>query len=465
MLQGNKSPQTRVQERTLLSGHFWSLYTGAKVVGILGLLLTILLGFFVHDGFRRFYFAYLVSFLYFLTLCVGGLFFVLTQHVSRAGWSVSVRRVAEVLGACTPVMAALSAPIIVSILIGHGDLYRWALPVSAATEEAKIAVREGNADEAEDNVKPPAPALIAVRDKAGEDSGYEDTHNGPRKLDALMLAKRSWLNPAFFVIRLIIYFASWSAIGVWYWRQSLRQDETGEYQITQRLQRPSGPLLVLLGLTVTGAAFDLIMSLDPHWFSTIFGIYFFAGSAIAVFASLILITRVLQSNGFLTESVDTEHYHDLGKYLFAFVFFWGYIAFSQYMLLWYANLPETVRWLSRRGATTAVEFVNGWSIVIVVLLFCHLFIPYGGLLSRHVKRNPVGLIFWATWLLAFHYLDLYWLVMPEYGRGFHPSFMDATAFIGIGGVFLAVFIRLLSHHSLRPTHDPRLAESLAFHNF
>lgn len=468
MVLGNESHDNPEKEKTLLSGHFWSVYTGAKVAAVLGLLLTILLGVFERDGFRRFYFAYLVSFIYFLTLCIGGLFFVLTQHVSRAGWSVTVRRVAEIFAATMPIMAALSAPILVSVVLERGDLYRWALPMSAASEEVQKIVKAGNADEpTADEIKPPAPALIAVQDGSGGAESEPFPPAGERKIDALMFAKRSWLNPGFFVLRAILYFAIWSAMGVWYWKQSILQDDTGDVKITVKLQRPSGFLLVVLGLTVTGAAFDWVMSLDPHWFSTIFGVYIFAGSAISVFASMIVIFRILQAEGYLKSSVDTEHFHDLGKYLFAFVFFWGYIAFSQYMLLWYANLPETVRWLSRRGATTAPNHVNGWSALILILLFCHLLIPFGGLLSRHIKRKAGTLLFWAIWLLVFHYLDLYWLIMPEYGPGFHPLSiaMDISAFVGIGGVFLATIIRLGSHHSLRPTHDPRLAESLAFHNF
>ncbi len=353
-MQGNQSHDNPEQERTQLSGHFASVYTGAKVAGLLGLLLTILLGVFEHDGFRRFYFAYLVSFIYFLTLCIGGLFFVLTQHVSRAGWSVTVRRVAEVLAATMPIMAALSAPVVVSVILERGDLYRWALPINSTTvsDGTQKLVNAGDADEADDIVKPPAPALVAVQDKSGTVNNEPYPPAGERKIDALMLAKRSWLNPPFFVLRAILYLAIWSAIGVFYWKQSVLQDENGDDRITLKLQRPSGFLLVVLGLTVTGAAFDWVMSLDPHWFSTIFGVYIFAGSAISVFASMIIILRVLQSQGFLKSSVDTEHFHDLGKYLFAFVFFWGYIGFSQYMLLWYANVPDEVIWFSRHGATT-----------------------------------------------------------------------------------------------------------------
>ena len=172
----------------------------------------------------------------------------------------------------------------------------------------------------------------------------------------------------------------------------------------------------------------------------------------------------------MTRSVTVEHYHDLGKYLFAFTFFWGYIAFSQFMLLWYANIPDEVEWFNRHGATTVSSHVNIWSWVILAILFGQLLIPFAGLLSRHVKRDVGFLVFWAVWVLGFHYIDTYWMVMPEYfvTRGKHVTtislIVDLAALVGIGGVFVAALIRSMAPHSLRPTGDPRLPECLAFHN-
>src|SRR5690606_23574783 len=137
----------------------------------------------------------------------------------------------------------------------------------------------------------------------------------------------------------------------------------------------AGPLILLTGITLTLFAFDLLMSLDPHWYSTMFGVYYLAGAFIAGWASIIIIVNLLQMGGLLRQSVNQEHFHDLGKYLFGFVFFWGYIAFSQYMLLWYANLPETTSWFARRGATTADGDQNVFTWLALILLFCHLLIP------------------------------------------------------------------------------------------
>jgi hypothetical protein len=154
----------------------------------------------------------------------------------------------------------------------------------------------------------------------------------------------------------------------------------------------------------------------------------------------------------------------MGKFMFAFTVFWGYLGFSQYMLLWYASFPETATWLSRRGATTNPTFVSGWSVVAVALLFGGLLIPFAGLMSRHVKRNRHALLFWAGWVLFFHYVDMYWLIMPEIGPHVVPNACDLFAWLGIGGVVLAAWCRLSMGHALRPVADPRLPESLAFHN-
>ena len=237
---------------------------------------------------------------------MGGLFFVLLQHATKAGWSVNVRRIAEWFAATLPLMAVLSVPILAAVLMGpRNSLYPWAV------------------------------------DRSGRG------HFG---------FKGWWLSRGFFVGRAIVYLVVWSALGVWYWKQSILQDETGDIEITRRMQYRAPVGLILLGLTLTFAAWDWIMSLDPSWYSTIFGVYFFGGSSLAVFSSLILTARFLQTRGLLTKSVTTEHFHDLGKFLFGFTFFWGYIAFSQFMLQWYGNIPDETEWFcTARSVDAAPE--------------------------------------------------------------------------------------------------------------
>jgi hypothetical protein len=224
--------------------------------------------------------------------------------------------------------------------------------------------------------------------------------------------------------------------------------------------------MVIFALTFTGAMFDLLMTLDTGWASTIFGVYCFAGAMLTILSTIILVVLFLQSRGFLTESVTIEHFHDLGKLLFAFVFFYGYIAYDQYMLQWYANLPEETHWFRLRGASTSVGAANSWSWVTLLLLFGHILIPFAGLLSRHIKRNRALLAFWATWILLMEWVDMFWLVMPQMQSRpeFHIDLIDIAIFLGLGGLVIAIVIRKASHDALRPIHDPRLADSLAFEN-
>lgn len=418
------------------------------LVGLAGLALALLLALFTHGGAARFYFAYLISFCFFLSLALGGLFFLLLQHLAKAGWSVSVRRLAENFAATLPILALLSLPILFSVIQQKGLLYPWALPLSAALVDAHADASHADASHAPAN-HADAPAHPSA------------AHAG---LDKLTLATRAYLNPPFFILRILFYFALWSAIALWYFRQSTQQDLSGDLALTRRMQSLAAPALLALGVTVTFAAFDLLMSLDPHWFSTIFGVYFIAGSAVAGFASLILLFVLLQSRGYLVHSITPEHYHDLGKYLFGFVFFWGYIAFSQYMLIWYASIPEETAWLARRGATSVFADINAFTVVSLLLLFGHLLIPFAGLLSRSVKRKPRVLAFWALWLLVFHWLDLYWLAMPELDGHLHLGLPEVATFLGLGGLFSAAFLYRLSRHNLRPLQDPRLEESLVFQN-
>ena len=444
----------------------------AIVAAAAGLAIAIVLGLIAGDFLRRFLFAYLTALGFFLALTLGALFFVLIHHVTRAGWSVNVRRVAENLTALLPVLGVLFIPVLISVLLQRGDLYRWALPLSAATSEEKA------------EAKHPAPAAHlagapeAPHENAGQGEGAEqavdptelDPGPGKRTLDPLTLKKRAWLEPYFFTARIVGYFLIWSAIALYFRRHSLQQDVDGDYHHSVVMQRWSALCLIILALTLTLAAWDLFMSLDPHWYSTMFGVCYFAGGVISFFAAMIVILIVMQRAGYLREAVSVEHFHDLGKYLFAFTFFWGYVTFSQYMLLWYASLPEEVGWPARRGMTTAKQFAYNfgytWHAVALIVLFCSLLIPFAGLLSRHVKRNPKTLLFWAVWQLVFQAVNIFWIVMPEVRGGFRWGFVPivAATLLGVGGVLAAAWIRITRSAKLRPVNDPRVFESAAFVN-
>ncbi len=216
--------------------------------------------------------------------------------------------------------------------------------------------------------------------------------------------------------------------------------------------------MIAFALTLSFAAFDLLMSLDPGWYSTIFGVYYFAGAAVGVYALLPLVAFLLQRAGFIRRSVSVEHYHDLGKLLFGFVVFWAYIAFSQYMLQWYANLPEETHWF-------VVRQQHGWGWVGLALVFGQFLIPFAALLSRAPKRRPRFLAAVAAWVLAMHWVDLYWLVMPAASPG-SPALhvVDVTVLLGLVSLLVAAAAFLARGRALVPEGDPRLEESLAFEN-
>lgn len=364
--------------------------------------------------------SYLVSYCFWLSLSLGALFFVALQHATRAGWSVTVRRPAEVLAANTTLLTLLFLPVLVPLFLGDASLYPW-------NDPARVA------------------------------------H------DHLLEHKAPYLNSAFFGIRAVGYFLVWGLLARWFLARSTEQDATGDPELTRRMERLSPVALLLFGVTITFAAFDWLMSLEPHWFSTIFGVYYFSGAAVGGVAAIILVALGLQATGRLADSVTTEHYHDLGKLLFAFVVFWGYIAFSQYMLIWYASLPEETVWYLKRQS-------GPWFWVILALLFGHLLVPFAGLLGRPAKRARLSLAFWAVWILAFHWLDLYWIVMPKYwGQASAAGSVstvgvvlcvaaDLCLFGGLGAVYLAGAVRVAGDRSLVPLKDPRLHEAVAFEN-
>lgn len=489
---GEHAHAAAADEKLELSGKASTVAVALLVVGVVAILAALGLSLAGEGGLRRFYHAYLTNYAYVLSLALGGLFFVLVQHLVRAGWSVSVRRLAEAMASTLPFMALLAIPLAVSVWSNKGDLYPWATPkpdhpVPSSAHRAEIideqahdqAPPAGDAKahpEAPQAHTGPTPLADSSPDHAptpaaaAADAGHGTDHAGvpPKGITPLTMGKLVWLNPAFWTGRVVFYFVFWSAIALWYWKASRRQDESGEPNISNRLAVASAPILVVYGLTVTFAAFDLFMSLDADWYSTIFGVYYFAGAASGLFASLILAAHLLQRFGYLQHSVNREHYHDLGKFLFAFTFFWGYIAFSQYMLIWYANIPETTYWFANRGATTNEDTqitAWGWTVVSLMLLFGRLLIPFAGLLSRHVKRNRGSLVFWAAWIMVFHWVDLFWVIMPEYSRTVTLGAIELLCLVGLGGVFVGSLIWRLSVAPLRPVRDPRLPEALVFQNF
>jgi hypothetical protein len=380
----------------------WAVTLGAAgLVALLGALGAAYAG--GEGGSGRFFYAWLVSWVFFLSLALGALFFVMIQHLTRSGWSVVVRRIAEIVASTLLPLAILGIP----LLFGLGELYPWA-------------------------------------------GGAHGAHA------AAIEAKRAYLNVPFFVARAAVYFTVWILLAWRFGSRSRAQDASGDPKITVGLERLAAPGTILFALTVSFFSFDWLMSLNPLWSSTIFGVYFFAGAVVGFFALLPLLVSLLQGRGYMRHAVSMEHYHDMGKLVFAFVVFWAYIAFSQYMLMWYANLPEETVWYRARQQ-------GGWVWVSVLLLAGHFLLPFVALLSRFPKRRPGMLIPMAAWVLLMHLADLYWLVKPGRASG-TPGLLDALCFVAIGGLVFAAAAARLKTLPLVPLKDPRLGESLRFEN-
>jgi hypothetical protein len=393
----------RPEQATIPPGHSWNRIPmiGAAAF-VLGAVVCAMLGMGNH---KQFFFSWLVSFLFFLSLAIGGLFFVLIQYASQGMWGIVVRRIGETVFVTIPVMAALFVP----LLFGLHDLYEW-------------------------------------------------THHEAVAEDAVLQWKAPFLNVPFFLVRAFIYFAVWSFIAILYYRGSRRQDQTGDVAISARLRRFAGPSIIVLAITSTFASIDWIMSLTPHWYSTMFGVYFFAGSFVGFIALLSVVVVAMRGAGLLDTVITAEHLHDIGKLLFAFTAFWAYIAFSQFFLIWYANLPEETIWFKAR-------LEGSWKTVSVLLMVGHFAVPFFFLMGRDVKRRGSTLALGGVWLLTMHFIDLYWQVMPTlHPEGVRVSVLDVAAFIAIGGGFVAATSWLMRRQALIPLRDPRLAESLAFEN-
>ncbi len=386
-------------------------FAGARLVmlalGVLGVVVSAI-GW-MTDA-KQFYFSWLVSFMYVLSLCLGAMFFVVVQHLARAGWSVAVRRVAENFMAAVPLLVVLFIPVVIG---SHTLYHHWMDTAHLAPGEA----------------------------------GH----------DPVLWSKRGYLNTSFFYFRMAAYFVVWLGIATFFRRTSLAQDQNGDAGLTLRMARVAAPCMLLFAFSLTFAAIDWMMTLDPHWFSTIFGVYYFAGCFMSFMALLALTLMWMNKRGMLANAVTTEHYHDVGKLMFAFVVFWTYVAFSQYMLIWYANLPEETLWYQH-------HLTGSWGTLGRILVIGHFGVPFVFLMSRHMKRRRFTLALGAVLLLVMHWIDLHWIIMPTLHHGVHISWIDISSLIGALGLFVWFAMGKMQGAPLLPERDPRLAESLKFQN-
>lgn len=396
------APQVDTGAKDLSPAGKRSIMTIGVIVAVIGVALAAA-GLAV-GGKAKFAPAYLVGFMWATTIGLGGLAFPLIWRVTKAGWPVAARRHMEWLSKFLYVAPLLFIPI---LLWSHDLYHHWMGP------------------EAKD--------------------------------DPILVKKLGWLNETGFIVRAFIYLLSWALLAYMFRRFSFKQDQTGEKRLTIRAQYLSAPMILILAMTLTFAGFDWVMSLDPHWYSTIYGIYIFAGAAVTSLASVGLISVGLRSRGLMGKILTVEHQHDVGKLFFGFIVFWAYIAFSQYILIWYANIPEETVWYLHR-------WEHGWKPWSLLLLFGHFVGPFLFMLSRHAKRNNVPMVIGCATMLVMHFVDLYWLVMPTFNEHFSFSWIDIAGLAGPAGILFFIVAQQIAKGPLYPVRDPRVAESMRMEN-
>lgn len=374
--------------------------TGGILLGI-GLLLLILS--FITDGTRAF-FNYLWIYMFLLSIGVGSLALVALEYLAGATWSTPFRRISENLASVIPLLVVLVVP----LLFGLHELYHW-------------------------------------------------THKDALHGDHILEHKQPYLNIPFFLVRTFICLALWFLFFFVITRNSQRQDDNGDPSYTRSNIKWSTVFAPVFVITITISSIDWMMSLEPHWFSTIFGVYYFAGTVVAALAATTLVSVLLKENGYLTSRLREDSFYSLGTLMFGFNVFWAYIGFSQYLLIWYADLPEETFWFIHR-------WEGSWKFVSIGLVFIHFIIPFLILVGRRAKTNLRLLKFMATWMLFAHALDLYWLIFPTYFKGNAGFGWQELSFpLVVSGVLILVFKNFADRRNLIPVKDPKLEAGLEFH--
>jgi hypothetical protein len=349
--------------------------------------------------------SFLLNHFYFMSLALGGLFIAALQWLTSAMWSAPVRRISESFTAYLPIALILS----LVLYFGMHDLFTW-------------------------------------------------THPELVKGDVVLEHKAGWLNINFFMVRDVIAICIWIFFAKIMIGNSIAQDTSKDAKLTLRNRSLSPAFMIIFGLSFTVIAFDLMMSLEPHWYSTMFGVYCFAGLFYSSLALTCLVTLYLRSKGRLEGIVNENHLHDLGKFMFAFTIFWAYIGFSQFMLIWYANLPEETSYFIER-------FQGSWMAVSIFLLVGKFMTPFFLLLPRDSKRSPTVLAIAGVFMMIAQWVDVMWMVQPHFSPS-GPQFgvVEIGMTIGFIGIFGFMISRFLGKHSIVAIGDPMLAKSVFHHH-
>jgi hypothetical protein len=403
------------------------------LIGLLGIAASALFFFKNTDTFA---YSWLFAFFFTFTLVVGGCFWILLHSVSNSSWGVAVRRIWENLANMIVPMTIFGLPLLSPQV--QKPLYEW---MNHHREAAHHAAEHGSTvKEALHHMSEANPHLHVLVSKFG----YLN----------LSLTGFSWYT------RFVAFFLVLWLIARYLRGKSLQQEQDGDIKHTIRSRQFSSIVLLPFALTVTFAAYDWLVGLDYMWFSTMWGVYIFAGCAWASMGLSILVITWLRSMGYLQKVVTEEHYHLMGKLLFAFTVFWAYIAFSQYFLIWYANITEETRFYLTRNT-------EGWRLVSIFIVVGHFVAPFLLLLSQQRKKKPAAVSFVCLWILFMHLVDIYWNVIPERGPSLGVGVtvpgawvQDVAALCAVFGTMGFLYLRGLAKYSLYPWRDPRLLESV-----
>ncbi|MBI1881548.1 MAG: hypothetical protein HYR94_25485 [Chloroflexi bacterium] len=372
---------------------------GGLIAGGVGLILGIAGAFLSPEQFWQ---SYLLAYIFWLQFPLGCLALVMLHHLVGGRWGFVIRRFLETGAMTLLLMAVLFVP----LLFGLSTLYIWTDPDTVAQSP-------------------------------------------------LLQHKSVYLNIPFFLARTVLYFVVWIGLAYGLNRWSLQQDRTAEPALTARLRRLSAMGMILYFLTATFAAYDWLMSLEPAWYSSIYGVLFMVGQVLAALAFAVIGLNWLSKCRPLAELVSRSEFNDLGNFMLGFVMIWAYISFSQFLIIWSANIPEEAVWYVHRSQ-------GGWQWVGVLLILFQFVLPFLVLLSRRAKRQAWLLSILAMLIIGMRLVDLFWLIVPAFHpSGLHFHWLDVVLPIGMGGLWLAVFTRQLAGKPLLPRHDPRLQEMLA----
>ncbi len=375
----------------------------ALIVGVIGIAVCVAGAVFNLDQFWK---SYLLGYVFWAGIALGCLAILMLQHMSGGAWGLVIRRLLEAATRTFPLLAVMFVP----VAFGVRSIYIWAQPVAL---------------------------------------------DAPEALKHALAHKAPYLNVPFFLARAVFYFAVWNLMAYFLSKWSLEQDRTGHRPITSKLQALSAPGLILYGFTVTFASIDWLMSLEPQWFSTMYGILVMGGQGLSAMAFIIAVVVLLARFQPLSEVIKPKHLHDLGKLMLAFLMLWAYFSFSQFLIIWSGNLPEETPWYVRR-------LQSSWKWVGLSLVVLQFALPFALLLSRDLKRNARRLVVVAIAIIVMRFVDLIWMTGPEFHAGaFRIHWMDVIMPIGLGGLWLAFFAYQLKARPLLPIGDPELEQMLA----